>query len=498
MSERATGEERGESLDQSRLLTEVDHLMRGRLPDGSIDPAVLRDVSVNLYTAVHEIAMPYAVTTTEHVAEEIVTEGRRRRIFRWLGKSAVEVATSGYSYHFSPEAYRRVDLEVAEARRNQEQASPDTVQVFISPKMSVYDAPIDVAKREHFYCDDAIRTSRIITDEQGNVTGRQLQSLLVRDVPLEAWVAMLEDPNNIFGKAIPVAEKRSALSVMELFEHLDVPASALPEGVVTLVDAVRPYISSAEARASVADQLQRFRGDQDMYRTQAQQTAERWLQFEIELARSLHSGQATRAIAGFVASLQHQWSADKLQLLQRHDTGDGGYRMTRELAACLEKAQQNVLNGEAAIATGNDKVLEQMSYRDRRRIQERMDFIGILQASGASMQQIDLQRAELRRDIARQNIAVGGGCPGKNADNFGGDDSDPRIGAAETSADQKDWKWKSGVCKVKSCPSPKPTEVGPCSVCRSCQHIFDSGGDPTKTPPRPKKVPIPQKVLALA
>ncbi len=47
--------------------------------------------------------------------------------------------------------------------------------------------------------------------------------------------------------------------------------------------------------------------------------------------------------------------------------------------------------------------------------------------------------------------------------------------------DRKDWKWSKGICQVESCKTrPGKTEVGPCSVCRNCQKVFDSGGDPTK------------------
>ena len=43
------------------------------------------------------------------------------------------------------------------------------------------------------------------------------------------------------------------------------------------------------------------------------------------------------------------------------------------------------------------------------------------------------------------------------------------------------WSWKNGVCRVEKCPSrPKTTMVGPCSVCKRCQRLFDDGVDPTK------------------
>lgn len=43
------------------------------------------------------------------------------------------------------------------------------------------------------------------------------------------------------------------------------------------------------------------------------------------------------------------------------------------------------------------------------------------------------------------------------------------------------WAWKNGVCRVEKCPSrPKTTQVGPCSICKRCQQIFDIGKDPTR------------------
>lgn len=43
------------------------------------------------------------------------------------------------------------------------------------------------------------------------------------------------------------------------------------------------------------------------------------------------------------------------------------------------------------------------------------------------------------------------------------------------------WIWKDGKCVVKNCPSQakrQNVKVGPCSVCRDCQTIFDKGIDP--------------------
>lgn len=51
------------------------------------------------------------------------------------------------------------------------------------------------------------------------------------------------------------------------------------------------------------------------------------------------------------------------------------------------------------------------------------------------------------------------------------------------------WNWSKGVCRVEGCPTkPGKTDVGPCSVCRGCQHEFDRGNDPTRSYRRLRKV----------
>lgn len=66
------------------------------------------------------------------------------------------------------------------------------------------------------------------------------------------------------------------------------------------------------------------------------------------------------------------------------------------------------------------------------------------------------------------SIALGDGVDG-----MGGPQS--AFGGADE--DKENWKWKPGVCRVKTCG--KKTLVGPCSVCQCCQDKFDIGKDPT-------------------
>ena len=74
------------------------------------------------------------------------------------------------------------------------------------------------------------------------------------------------------------------------------------------------------------------------------------------------------------------------------------------------------------------------------------------------------------------SISLGDDDPETNPQTaFGGLD-----GASAKPENKAGWQWKRGICQVKACPSPKPTEVGPCSVCRRCQAEFDAGRDPTR------------------
>lgn len=466
-----------EALERKRLLTEVSHLLANRMSPGEYDSDVLEDVRWNLFTATQEMAMPYAVTTTlQRVAEGVEAGGTCRRMFMWLGKCAVDVARSGYEYHFSEAAHARVAIEVEETRHNEDNLRPGFAQVFISPRMSKADAPAEVARREHLGSDDAVRVSYLQTDRRGRAVGRRLESLLVRDVPLSAWVAMLGDSNNIFGRAFSVRDGTSALSVMELFRDLELPENRLPHGPVSLLEAVVPYIADASMKESVQRQLGRFHKDQALYQAQAERTAADWLRFEVELAESLASGKATFEVQRFIYLLQHQWGDDDLACIRLHAQDDGGYAMNQDLAARLEKAKRNVLAGRAAVAVRNEHVIGQIDLQAAERIYETEKDILRLQANGASVEEIARLTADAERQVARQNIRVGGGCIGESVNTFRQD-----VGLDTVGEENPDgWQWKPGICRVPHCPSPKPTDVGPCSVCWHCQKKFDAGRDPVK------------------
>lgn len=465
---------------EERVLTEVEHLSHGRLPNGEYMPGVEEAVFLNLKTAVQEAAMPYAVTTTTH---EYLRTSDRKGVFLWMGRTAVQNALSGYKFHRAPEARERVGIEVDEARHAENDLRPGVMKVFISPRMSEQDADRETAKQEHLADDDAVRVSWIETDGQGNITQRKLQSLLVRDIPLEAWVAMLQDPNNVFGRAFEVEDPNSALSVMGLHRGLELPLNKLQDGPVGIVQAVLPYIEDPEIRRSVEYQLARFEGDQDKLDEQADMIARRWLQFEKDLEESLHTGWANKGIRRFIVGLQHHWSDDDLAFINGQAMGQD-YLMSRELAILLENAKQNTLWTEAGVISGNEKVINQM---DDAVVLQILDNHQQIYGNGFDPYQAQLLEMQNIRLIASQNVNVGGGCNGERAGNFNGNDNlsdDPRLHVLERENMQEEdsdvLKWTKGVCRIESCSSrPDMTDVGPCSVCKKCQHVYDIGGDPT-------------------
>jgi len=413
-------------------------------------------------------------------------------IFMWMGKTAVRWASSGYEYSNHPSGIERVDVEVDEAEHSSTM-SEGKVRIFISPRMTRKDAPLKIAQAEHVGDDDAVRVSWLET--KNGKTERVMQALLVKDIPFEAWVAMLEDDENMFGGALSLEDRESALSVMKLHRQLEVPRGLLESGPVSVVEAVLPYIEDSEAHAKVAEQIKKYhtKNQAEMHQ-QAVEKADEWLAFEQELAESLATETATYDIRRFIARLQHQWGEDDLAVISRHQRDNTAYEMSRELAAVLESAQQNLLSGRAALLADEEHVLKQVKNPELLRQMQDAERLMTL----ARQQGMDYLALQARQDrmVVRHNVkANGGGCPGKNKTEFSdGDSPENGLGTAldtpgegpEAGNDDKEaWSWKDGVCRVESCATrPGKTKVGPCSICKSCQEEFDAGRDPTLNEPK--------------
>ncbi len=459
-----------------RVLSEVDNINNSRLADGTILQSSLTSIKQNLFTASQEAAMPYAVSTTRH--EYLENKETGQRTFSWLGKTAVQAAMSGYSFHSHPEAIKRVDVEVDEARNYTENLDTGVAKVFISPRMTRADASIDDARKEHLGDDDAIRVSWLESDSEDNISGRVMQSILVRDIPFAAWTSMLRDEDNIFGKSIELEDDDSALSVMKVHRQLEMPLDKLPNGPIDILEAVVEYVEDDNLRNKLQKETKKYYKNQDKMTKVAEEKASEWLDFEIELANSLYQNKASHEIVRFINVLQHNWSDEDLSIINNNYDENGGYTMTRELAVVVESARQNLLWSSAAIEIDNKEVKNQVNEEVLNKIAQNNQIIAIAKSSGMDYSQLEAQTYRL---IAGQKIDVGGGCPGKNQSKFKENVENNSINQEDNrsteSSDKIEFN-KYGKCRVKSCG--KVTYVGPCDVCRTCQAKFDEGDDPTK------------------
>jgi hypothetical protein len=85
--------------------------------------------------------------------------------------------------------------------------------------------------------------------------------------------------------------------------------------------------------------------------------------------------------------------------------------------------------------------------------------------------------------LANADSRAGVVCGGEGSAVGGAEDNanSANILYREAKKERRFWRWIKGICGVSECPSrPEKTEVGPCSVCRECQRIFDDGGSPER------------------
>ena len=89
--------------------------------------------------------------------------------------------------------------------------------------------------------------------------------------------------------------------------------------------------------------------------------------------------------------------------------------------------------------------------------------------------------AHLEKAIATSDPSAGVVCGGSGESMQTNESNQARAERLHKEAknERKNWKWSRGLCVVKECPTrPARTDVGPCSVCRKCQGIFDEGKNP--------------------
>ena len=448
----------------TRLLSEVDHLSRLRQYDGSYNTRDLVEIHENLITAVKEAAVPFAVSTTH--------QEYRDGSFYWLDQSPVDVAMSGYKFHEHESAIKRVDVEVEEALDVSLNLKPGKIKVFISPRMTLSDAPNHIAKKEHLADDDQIRIHSLVTDESGNISGKYMQSMLIRDIPLSAWFGLLNDPDNIFNKSLSLIEDDSALTIMQTHAELEIDEADIPGGVLDIARSTLKYMDSND-RIKVETQLKLFECNQGDIHGLAENIAARWLDFEVELTESLSLGYATETVTNFIGSLSGSWNIKVNNLIKNNTTQNGQLMMTRELATELEKAKRNTLWVSAAVSVGNQDIIDKIGVDSTNRILNNESRINdLLNSNKATANQINNMSDRTNSLIAGHNITIGAGCAGSTNGSFS------TLEMIDLFRNKREnWKWTQGVCIIGTCSNKgEVVLVGPCNICVSCQSRFDALG----------------------
>ncbi len=464
MIEQISPEIKNYSDQDIKFLSEVDHLSRLRNYDGSYSQKDLNEIHENLVTAVKEASVPFAVSTTH--------QEYRNGSFYWLDQRPEDVAFSGYKFHEHDSAIQRVDIEVEESLDVNLNLRPGIIKVFISPRMTEIDAPYEIAKKEHLADDDQIRIHSLNLDNDGNIIGKFMQSILIKDIPLSAWVAMLNDPNNIFKKSLNVVDNGSSLEIMRMHSELEIAEEDLQGGVLDIAKESLKYMDPI-SRQKVSDQLDLFLADQDEIQRKTEIIATRWLDFEIELAQSLDSGYASNVITEFIASLSGSWNNQFNEMIKSRTDYLGNLKIDRELSVELEKAKRNTLWVSAAVSNGNTKIIEQLGFENTYKIQQN-EFLINQMVSQETISFDDINRIGNSSNnlIASMNISIGSGCGGSVMGSF-------LLQSIEALKNgdlaKKDWVWTLGRCIVGTCVNKGAfVRVGPCSVCESCQVRFDS------------------------
>lgn len=461
LAERARVAEVDQNRHQEEII-DVLHLYNSREADGTYPEQVLNDVLTNTITDGYEAAVPNGVASTEQIywGDD----------YYWMGQSSVDVARSGYKHHKLPFALMRVDEEIEEAIDSRDNLKPGWAKITLSPRASSADATLAEAKAEKLSDCDMVRIQYLKNGPNGE-TIKKIESIRVFDVPLDAWAKLLHDPNNMFGRSIELDDSDSALSVLKTHSQTYVPLSRLPNGPVSVFEAVMPYISDSKPLVSAQNQLERFHEDQDELRRNVEHIAQERLKMQVELAESLHNKIASKYVQYWLDAYEDKLKGQAPLLIKMNRRTDGKLTMDEELELALlaSKINKSILWAKAGIVTGNDDILKAVSTELVTIVRREHTFA---MNNDLSWEQRQAQQEASNFQIAMANLKVGGACSGTIEDMFGQDKTDSLKSSLESLFGEQEYDFDQEMYCV-ACQAPpkmgaKKKMCGPCGICEPC------------------------------
>lgn len=431
-------------IDDDRLLTEMAHLRLAREKEGAYESEAIADIKQNYVTAIYERAIPNGVSKFTYN--------------RWLGKTPETVAASGYDWHNSIAAYRRVDIEVEAARSIDQELQLGFAKVIISPKMSSTDASATVAKRENLDKYDSIQVY------YSTENGIEAEAILVEDVSLSSWYNMLNDQNSLVKSDHTLnSANNSALDIMSTHSSLVVPIESLERGSLSVLEEVINHEKDVESYTKLRKQLESFNTDQEILRQQAQIMAEEWLRFDIQLEESLNeTGVIAGEVADFIDDQRPKLDKPTQEFIEAHRTPEG-YVATPKLAALAEDMKRNTVWARTGVRVNNREITKQIQPEKLERLAQHEQAYDSLISMNMNA---ELQEMSRRTDsmVASMNIDTGDrGCPTGGGSRFAGNalNSEGILGLSNQSGQEDQY-----------CPEVKNGQKGKCPSCKKVVSII--------------------------
>jgi hypothetical protein len=196
---------------------------------------------------------------------------------------------------------------------------------------------------------------------------------------------------------------------------------------------------------------------------------------------------------------QQDWDEVTATLIQKCELPDGGFGMTRDLAARLELAKQKLLARTTKVIIGSPDAVDELGNEKAAAMKRDIEEMRLCRSMGMEAEYRQ-REAMIQQTIARTRISTGGGCGGINAFEFqsksgtkpgseeagsyssNNNEEDSTEEVSVSSAGEGVGKVQIARCRIDGCPtSPYKTLVGGCCVCLGeCQFWFEMGKDPAE------------------